>query len=105
MPKLAMAIGAIRNPLIAMSIMAIANFYESRPLDPFPDRTWLVTSSTVSSTQSASGDMPDHPNKHIRAALKYAESKGWTINKSGPRAHAWGVIYCPYGHETCWMSV
>jgi len=51
----------------------------------------------LSSTQRASGD--------IRAALKHAESKGWTIRKSGPRAHAWGVIYCPYGHESCWMSV
>jgi hypothetical protein len=27
-----------------------------------------------------------HPNKHIRAALKYAESKGWLFRKSGPRA-------------------
>jgi hypothetical protein len=46
-----------------------------------------------------------HPNKHIRAALKYAESMGWTIRKSGPRAHAWGVIYCSHGHGECWMSV
>jgi len=42
--------------------------------------------------------MTDHPNKHIRKALKYAKGQGWTIKKSGPRAHAWGVIYCRFGH-------
>ena len=41
--------------------------------------------------------MPDHPNRHIREALKYAEEQGWTIRKSGPRAHAWGVIFCSFG--------
>jgi hypothetical protein len=50
-------------------------------------------------------DIAMHPNKHIRAALKYAESKGWLVKKSGPRAHAWGVIYCSYGHGECWMAV
>jgi hypothetical protein len=38
-----------------------------------------------------------HPNRHIRDALKYAEEQGWTIRKSGPRAHAWGMIYCGFG--------
>jgi len=33
----------------------------------------------------------DHTNKHIREALEYAEDRGWTIQKSGPRAHAWGT--------------
>lgn len=49
--------------------------------------------------------MADHPNKHIRAALNHAESEGWTIRKSGPRAHAWGVTYCGYGHRQCRMSI
>jgi hypothetical protein len=46
-----------------------------------------------------------HPNKHIREALKVAEAKGWTIKKSNGHAHAWGVIYCPYGHRECWMAI
>lgn len=40
--------------------------------------------------------MPKHPNKHIREALKYAAKQGWTIKKSGPRAHAWGIIMSDY---------
>ncbi len=50
-------------------------------------------------------DVADHPNKHIREALKYAEQKGWTIRKSSGRAHAWGVIYCQHGHRACWISI
>ncbi|MBM3996189.1 MAG: hypothetical protein FJ303_18860 [Planctomycetes bacterium] len=49
--------------------------------------------------------MPTHPNRHILAALKYAESFGWIIRKSRPRAHAWGVIYSPHRHSECWMSI
>ena len=49
--------------------------------------------------------MADHPNKHIREALRYAESRGWIVKKSGPRAHAWGVIYCGFGHRACWMAI
>ena len=25
-----------------------------------------------------------HSNKHIRDAIRYAESKGWRVTKSGP---------------------
>ena len=39
--------------------------------------------------------MADHPNKHIREAIRYAEAKGWTVTKAGPRAHVWGVLWCP----------
>jgi hypothetical protein len=49
--------------------------------------------------------MAKHPNKHIRAALKHAEKRGWTVKKSGPRAHAWGIIHCSHGHRECWMSI
>src|SRR5437660_12884274 len=40
-------------------------------------------------------DMNDHPNKHIREAVDYAVGRGWRLVKSGPRAHAWGRLYCP----------
>ena len=39
--------------------------------------------------------MADHPNKHIRAAIEYAEDDGWTLRKAGARAHIWGRLYCP----------
>jgi hypothetical protein len=56
--------------------------------------------------QAARGkDVVSHPNRHIREALKYAEEQGWGIRKSGPRAHAWGVIYCGFGHRECWMAI
>jgi hypothetical protein len=47
----------------------------------------------------------EHPNKHIRDALRYVEEQGWTVRKSSGRAHAWGVIRCGFGHPDCWMSV
>ena len=34
--------------------------------------------------------MASHPNKHIRAAVEYAISRGWTLKKSGP-AHTCGA--------------
>lgn len=42
-----------------------------------------------------------HPNKHVEAAIKYAESRGWRIEKS--RGHNWGFLLCPqYGRgEGC----
>ena len=49
--------------------------------------------------------MANHPNKEIRAALASAEAAGWTVKKSGPRAHAWGTMRCGHGHKTCWMAV
>lgn len=51
------------------------------------------------------GAVANHPDKHIREALRYAEEQGWTIRKSSGRAHAWGVIYCQLGHRPCWMSI
>jgi hypothetical protein len=38
---------------------------------------------------------PRHPNKHIEAALKYAEDLGWRVKKSKGHAHCWGMMYCP----------
>ena len=37
-----------------------------------------------------------HPNKEIQAALEYAASRGWHIEKS-KRGHNWGRILCPHG--------
>lgn len=40
--------------------------------------------------------MAEHPNKHIREAIKYAESKGWTFERAaGGHAHVYGMLYCP----------
>ncbi|MEM8946283.1 MAG: hypothetical protein AAGD11_14005 [Planctomycetota bacterium] len=44
-----------------------------------------------------------HPNKHIRAALKYAEECGWRFVKS--KGHAYGRIFCQHGHSDCQMSI
>ena len=53
----------------------------------------------------AGEEVADHPNRHIREALKYAEEQGWTIRKSDARAHAWGVTFCSFGHRACWMAI
>ena len=37
----------------------------------------------------------NHPNKHIRAAIKYAEDAGWTFRKAAGRAHVFGRLFCP----------
>lgn len=44
-----------------------------------------------------------HPNKHIRKALKYAIENDWIFQKS--RGHAFGTIYCKYGHRRCRMQI
>lgn len=36
---------------------------------------------------------PRHPDKHVEAAVSYAESVGWTVEISN--GHAWGRMYCP----------
>jgi hypothetical protein len=51
-------------------------------------------------------DMADHQNKHIREAVRYAEQKGWSLVKAGPRAHIWGTLYCPHsGRDGCRIRV
>lgn len=45
-----------------------------------------------------------HPNKHIEAAVAYAESKGWRVEMA--QGHAWGRMYCPHADRTgCRVSV
>lgn len=40
-----------------------------------------------------------HPDKDIKKAIKYAESKGWTVISSD--GHAWGKLKCPYNDSEC----
>ncbi len=50
--------------------------------------------------------MNDHPNKHIREAVAYALARGWRLRKPGPRAHIWGLIFCPHAaRDGCRWSV
>jgi hypothetical protein len=47
---------------------------------------------------------PCHPNKHVEAAVVYAESKGWRVEMS--KGHAWGKLFCPLADPSgCRMSV
>lgn len=39
--------------------------------------------------------MADHPNKHIREAIRYAIDNGWLFEKAGPWAHIFGKLLCP----------
>jgi hypothetical protein len=48
---------------------------------------------------------PRHPNKHIEAALRYAEAKGWRYHAAGHSAHAWGRLLCRAGHVEHQFSV
>jgi hypothetical protein len=41
------------------------------------------------------GLLGDHPDKHIREAIEYAERQGWRVTGSSGRAHVWGTIWCP----------
>lgn len=43
--------------------------------------------------------MNEHPNKHIREAIKYAQGKGWRLQKAGPRAHIWGQLFCQHARR------
>ncbi len=47
----------------------------------------------------------DHPDKHIREAIKYAIGNGWRFVKAGPRAHIYGTLLCGQGHGGCAIRV
>jgi hypothetical protein len=40
--------------------------------------------------------MARHPNKHIREAIKYAETRGWRFQKASGHAHIFGELLCPF---------
>ncbi len=35
-----------------------------------------------------------HKNKDIHAAIVFALSKGWRLEKAKGKGHAWGKLYC-----------
>jgi len=39
-------------------------------------------------------DRKRHPNKHIEAAIRYAEDHGWRFVKS-KKGHSYGAVLCP----------
>ena len=49
--------------------------------------------------------MAKHPNKHIQAAIQYAEQHGWQIVQSGKSAHSFCRLCCLRGHSEHQMSV
>jgi len=49
---------------------------------------------------------PTHPDKDIEDALRDFESAGWSVEKSGARAHIWGRAKCPANRRgACSVSV
>lgn len=47
---------------------------------------------------------PNHPDKHIEAAVAYAELNGWTVKLSN--GHAWGRLLCAFhDRDGCMLSV
>ena len=50
--------------------------------------------------------MKEHPDKHIRAAIQHACSKGWIFVAGGHSAHCFGRLKCGIpGHREHMMSV
>ncbi len=45
-----------------------------------------------------------HPDKDVEAAIQYAETRGWRIEKR--KGHAWGRLFCPWADRSgCMISV
>src|SRR5262245_15834438 len=44
--------------------------------------------------------VPEHSNRYTREAISYALHNGWTLRKSGPRAHTSGLVYCAQADRT-----
>jgi hypothetical protein len=47
---------------------------------------------------------PRHKNKHVEAALKYAETRGWKVEYRGS-GHVWSRMTCPHGHSEHQMTI
>ncbi len=63
----------------------------------------LLTRVNIPSYHAPMG-RPRHPNKHIEAAVRYAEASGWRVERS--KGHAWGHLLCPCAtREGCIVSV
>jgi len=49
--------------------------------------------------------MASHPNKHIRAAIEYAEQRGWEFVKASARVHSFGALGCSHcARDACYNS-
>jgi hypothetical protein len=47
---------------------------------------------------------PRHPDKDVEAAIQYALSRGWRVEKR--KGHAWGRMFCPWADRNgCMISV
>jgi hypothetical protein len=55
-----------------------------------------VVLTRFSFTEAVKNIMAEHSNKHIQEAIRYAESHGWVVTQAGPRAHIWGMPWCPH---------
>nr|WP_128293216.1 hypothetical protein [Afifella aestuarii] len=45
-----------------------------------------------------------HPNKEIEAAVRFAETRGWRLEKR--QGHCWGRLFCAFAdREGCIVSV
>jgi hypothetical protein len=43
---------------------------------------------------------PRHKDKDVEAAIRHAETRGWTVSQGGG-GHAWGRLRCPMNAEEC----
>ena len=49
---------------------------------------------------------PKHSNKHIEAAVAYAEERGWRYVEPGGSSHIWGRLLCEQAdRDGCRVSV
>ena len=50
--------------------------------------------------------MPRHPNKHIREAIEYAQSRGWRLLKTSGHTHVWAKLLCPLeSRDGCFFNI
>lgn len=50
--------------------------------------------------------MKEHPDKHIRAAIEYARTRGWIFIAGGKSAHCFGRLRCgTANHREHMMSI
>jgi len=48
----------------------------------------------------------EHPNKHIREAIAYAQARGWRVVKAAAHSHTWGKLLCPqHDRDGCYFNV
>jgi hypothetical protein len=54
----------------------------------------------------ATGPIGDIVKSCVRERVDYALERGWRLQKAGPRAHIWGLLFCPRAaRDGCRWSV